>query len=51
MLLIIFSVLEDLDISNLDDTWVQIRDSIKTSAEGKIGILQTHPGSFKNAQN
>jgi hypothetical protein len=37
-----FSVLEGLEISSVDDTWVKIRDSIKSSAEEKVGILETH---------
>jgi hypothetical protein len=37
-----FSVLEGLEISSVDDTWLKIRDRIKSSAEGKVGILETH---------
>ena len=37
-----FSVLEGLEISNVDDTWVKIRDSIKSSTEEKVGIFETH---------
>jgi len=37
-----FSVLEGLEISSVDDTWVKVRDRIKSSAEGKVGILETH---------
>ena len=37
-----FSVLEGLEISSVDDTWVKIKDSIKSSAEEKVGILETH---------
>ena len=33
--------MEGLDISSVDDTWVKIRD-IKSSAEEKVGILETH---------
>jgi hypothetical protein len=33
--------LEDLEISSVDDTWVQIRDSIKASAKEKVGVLET----------
>ena len=36
-----FSVLEGLEISSVDDTWVKIRDSIKSSAEEKVGNLET----------
>ena len=34
-----FLALEGLQISSVDDTWVKIRDSIKVSAEEKVGIL------------
>ena len=36
-----FSALEGLEISSVDDTWVKIRDSIKASANEKVGILET----------
>jgi len=32
--------LEALKISSVDDTWVRIRDSIKASEKGKVGILE-----------
>ena len=34
------SALEHLKISSVDDTWIKIRDSIKASAEEKLGILK-----------
>ena len=37
-----FSVLEALQISSVDDTWVKIGDSIKASAKDKVGNLKTH---------
>ena len=36
MLLIVFSALEGFEISSVDDTWVNIRDSIK------VGVLETY---------
>ena len=35
-----FSALEGLEVSNVDDTWVKIMDSIK--AKEKVGILETN---------
>ena len=35
-----FSALEGLEISCIDDTWVKIRDSIKDSAKGKVGVFR-----------
>jgi hypothetical protein len=43
-----------LEISSVDDTWVKIKDNVNTSAEEKVGILETHrknPGLLGNAQN
>ena len=37
-----FSVLEGIEISNVDDTLVKIRDSIKASEEEKVGVLETY---------
>jgi hypothetical protein len=37
-----FSSLEGLEVSNVDGTWVKIRDSIKASAKEKVGVLETH---------
>ena len=37
-----FLALEAIEISSVDNTWVRIRDSIKASAKGKVGILGTH---------
>ena len=37
-----FSVLKSLEISSVDSTWIKIRDSIKSMAEEKVGILETH---------
>ena len=37
-----FSALEGLEISSVYDTWVNIRDSIKASAEEKVGVLETN---------
>ena len=37
-----FSVLEGLEISSVNDTWVKIRNSIKAYTEKKVGILETH---------
>jgi hypothetical protein len=37
-----YSVLEGLEISSVEATCVKIRDSIKSSAQAKIGILETH---------
>ena len=34
--------MEGLEISSVDDTWVNIRDSIKASAKEKVGVLETN---------
>jgi len=34
--------LEGLEISNVHETWVKIRDSIKASAKEKVGDLETN---------
>ena len=36
------SALEGIEICTVDNVWVKIRDSIKASAEEKVGILETH---------
>jgi hypothetical protein len=37
-----YLVFKGLEISSVDDTWVTIRDSIKASAEERIGNLETY---------
>ena len=37
-----FSTLKGYEISSVGDTWVKIRDNIKTSAEKKVQIFKTH---------
>ena len=37
-----FSDLEGLEISRVVDTWFIIKDSIKTSAKEKVGVLETN---------
>ena len=34
--------MECLEISSVEDTWVNIRDSIKDSAKEKVGVLETN---------
>ena len=36
-----FSALEVLEISSVDNTWAKIRDSIKGSTKEKVGVLET----------
>ena len=34
--------MEGIEISSVDDTWVKIRESIKSSANEKVGVLETN---------
>ena len=49
--------MEGLEISSVDDIWVKFSDSIKSSAEEKVGVLETHrnkpwfDGSIRNVHN
>ena len=38
--------MQGLEISSVEDTWVNIRDSIKASAKEKVGILETKRYKF-----
>ena len=38
----IFSVLEGLQMSSVDDTWFKIRNGIKASEKEKVGVLETN---------